>query len=50
MSEDDLALTTPRPTEPVEPVREDNEADAAFETRKRSHADQVAKYQLEKKM
>jgi hypothetical protein len=31
--ENDLALTSPCPTEPVDPVREENEAEAAFATR-----------------
>ena len=33
LSDNDLALTSPCPIEPVDPVREENEADAAFATR-----------------
>jgi hypothetical protein len=36
LSENDLALTSPYPTEPVDPVREENEAEAAFATRQRN--------------
>ena len=33
LSNNDLELTSPCPIEPVEPVREENEADVAFATR-----------------
>ena len=39
LSENDLALTSPCPTEPVDPVREENESDADFTARQRDHAE-----------
>jgi hypothetical protein len=36
LAEIDLALTEPRPTEPAEPVRVENETDDAFANRKQS--------------
>ena len=33
LSENDLALTSPYPIEPVDPVREENETDADFTAR-----------------
>ena len=38
LSNNDLALTSPCPTKPVDPVREAKETDAAFATRQRDHA------------
>ena len=37
LSENDLALTSPCPTEPVDPVWEENESDANFTARQRDH-------------
>ena len=39
LSENDLALTSPCPTEPVDPVREENKSDAGFTARQRDHAE-----------
>ena len=47
LSENDLALTSPCPTEPVDPVREENESDADFTARQRDHAEVRMKYDLE---
>ena len=47
LSENDLALTSLCPTEPVDPVRENNETDADFTTRQRDHAEVRMKYDLE---
>ena len=49
LSENDLALTSRCPTEPVDPVREDNETDADFTARQRDHAEVQMKYDLERK-
>ena len=49
LSENDLALTSPCPTEPVDPVREDNETDADFTARQRDHAEVRMKYDLKRK-
>ena len=49
LSENDLALTSPCLTEPVDPVREDNETDANFTARQRDHAEVWMKYDLEYK-
>ena len=49
LSENDLALTFPCPTEPVDPVREDNETDADFTGRQQDHAEVQMKYDLESK-
>ena len=38
LSENDLALTSPCPTEPEDLVRAENETDADFNARKRDHA------------
>ena len=39
LSENDLALTSPCPTEPIYPVRAENETDADFTARQRDHAE-----------
>ena len=44
-----LALTSPCPTEPVDPVREENKSDADFTARQRDHAEVRMKYDLERK-
>jgi len=49
LSENDLALISPYPTEPVDPVREENETDADFTARQRDHAEVRMKYDLERK-
>jgi hypothetical protein len=49
LSENDLALTSPCPTEPVDPVRAENETDTDFTARQRDHAEVRIKYDLEKK-
>ena len=49
MSKNDLALTSPCPTEPVDPMREDNKTDADFTARQRDHAEVRMKYDLERK-
>ena len=49
LSENDLALTFPCPTEPVDPVREENESNADFTIRQRYHAEVRIKYDLERK-
>ena len=49
MSENDLALTSPCPTEPVDPMRAENETDADFTARQRDHAEVRMKYDLERK-
>ncbi|XP_066320477.1 uncharacterized protein [Miscanthus floridulus] len=49
LSENDLALTSPCFTEPVDPVREENETDADFTARQRNHAEVRMKYDLEHK-
>ena len=49
LSENDLALTSSCPTEPVDPVMEDNETDADFTTQQRDHAEVRMKYDLERK-
>ena len=43
----DWVVTSPYPTEPVAPVRETNEADAAWATRERDFASQKILYDLE---
>ena len=48
-SNDDFALSTPRPVEPVELEREANETDVVFATRQKNHEDEVAKIQLAKR-
>ena len=47
LAEVDWVVTTPCPTEPVAPVRETNEADAAWATRERDFASQKMSYDLE---
>ena len=49
LSENGLALTSPCPTKPVDPVREDNETDADFTAQQRDHAEVQIKYDLERK-
>ena len=49
LSENDLALTSPCPTEPVNLVREENETDADFTARQRDHAEVQMKYDLKRK-
>jgi hypothetical protein len=48
LSDNDLALTSPYPTEPKDPVRAENETNAAFATRERDHASVRMKYDLER--
>ena len=48
LSDNDLALTSPCPTEPEDPVRVENETDAAFATRQRDHASVKMKYDLDR--
>ena len=47
LSDNDLALISPCPTEPEDPVRVENETDAAFTTRQRDHASVRMKYDLD---
>ena len=47
LAEVDWVVTSPCPTEPVAPVRETNEADAAWTTRERDFASQKMSYDLE---
>ena len=49
LSENDLALTSTCPTEPVDPVREENESDVDFTARQRDHAEVRMEYDLERK-
>ena len=49
LSENDLALTSPCPTESVNPVRAENETDADFTARQRDHAEVRMKYDLDRK-
>ena len=49
LSENDLALIFPCPTEPVDPVRKKNKTDADFTARQRDHAEVRMKYDLERK-
>jgi len=49
LSENNLALTSPCPTEPKDPVRAENETDADFTARKRDHAEVRMKYDLDRK-
>ena len=48
LSDNDLALISSCPTEPVDPVREANETDVAFATRQRDHAEVRMKYDLDR--
>jgi len=45
--DNDLALISPCPTEPEDPVRAGNETDAAFATQQRDHASVRMKYDLD---
>ena len=47
LCENDLALTSPCPTEPVDPMRKENKTDADFTARQRDHAEVRMKYDLE---
>ena len=47
LAEMNWVVTSPCPTEPVAPVRETNEADAAWATRERDFASQRMSYDLE---
>ena len=49
LPENDLALTSPCPTELEDPVRAENETDADFTARKRDHAEVRMKYDLDRK-
>ena len=49
LSENDLALTSPCPTEPVDPVRTENKTDADFTARQLDHAEVRMKYDLDRK-
>ena len=48
LSDNNLALISPCPTEPVDPVRAENETDAAFTTWQHDHAGVRMKYDLER--
>ena len=47
LSENDLALTSSCPTEPVDLMREQNESDADFTAQQRDHTEVQMKYDLE---
>jgi hypothetical protein len=49
LSENDLALTSSCPTEPVDPVRTENETDADFIAWQRDHTEVRMKYDLDRK-
>ena len=49
LAEVDWVVTSPCPTEPVAPVRETNEADAAWTTKERDFTSQRISYDLEHK-
>ena len=49
LSEIDLALISPCPNEPMDPVRKENEIGADFTARQRDHAEVRMKYDLERK-
>ena len=49
LSQNDLALTSPCSTKPVDPVRAENETDADFTARQRDHAEVRIKYDLDRK-
>jgi len=49
LSENDLALISLCPTEPVDPMRKENETDADFTARQQDHAEVRMKYDLERK-
>ena len=48
LSDNDLALISQCPTEPVDPVREANKTDAAFVNRQCDHAKVRLKYDLDR--
>ena len=48
LSNNDLGLISLYPTEPVHPVRVENETDAAFATWQRDHAEVRMKYDLDR--
>ena len=48
LSDNDLALISLCPTEPMDPVGAKNETDAAFATRQRDHAEVRMKYDLDR--
>ena len=48
LSDNELALISPCPTEPVDPVREANETNAAFATQQRDHVEVRMKYDLDR--
>ena len=48
LSDNDLAFISPCPTDLVNPVRAENETDAAFATRQRDHAEVRIKYDLDR--
>ena len=48
LSDNDLALTSPCHTQSEDPVRTENETDAAFATRERDHATIRMKYDLDR--
>ena len=49
LSKNDLALISPCPTKPVDPVREENKTNVDFTARQRDHAEVRMKYDLERK-
>ncbi|XP_066347881.1 uncharacterized protein [Miscanthus floridulus] len=49
LSENDLALTSPCPTKPVDPDEAENETDADFTARQQDHAEVRMKYDLDHK-
>ena len=49
LSENNLAVTSPCPTEPVDPVREKNKTDADFTAWQRDLAEVRMKYDLDRK-
>jgi len=49
LSDNDLALTSPCPIEPVDPVREENETNVDFTARQRDHVEVRMKYDFKRK-
>ena len=49
LSENNLALTSPCPIEPMDPVREENKTDADFTARQRDYVEVRMKYDLDRK-
>ena len=49
LSETDIALTSPCLTEPMDPLREDNETDADFIARQQDHVEVRMKYDHKRK-